>query len=88
MGKPTVATQVGGISDCILHNETGFLIEPQDEEGLARVVLHLLQHSQTRTKMGENASTWSSANFSIDIIAQRYFDFYRQVSAHGRKATI
>jgi len=81
MGKPTIAAKVGGISDCVLEGETGFLIDPQNEEEMAVAVLRLLNDPQQGLQMGEKAHAWTKANFAIDVIGQRYFDFYRHVLA-------
>jgi glycosyltransferase involved in cell wall biosynthesis len=81
MGKPTIASDVGGISDCVLNGETGFLIDPQNEEKMVAAVLRLLHQPQQLAQLGEKARTWSRANFAIDVIGQRYFDFFRHVLA-------
>ena len=41
-GKPVVATNVGGASEAIIENETGFLIESDDDEMLANRLTELL----------------------------------------------
>lgn len=88
LGKPSVAAQVGGISDCVLDGKTGILASPQDEEGLAGAVLHLLKQPEQRLEMGRRALAWMRANFTIDIIARRYFDFYRQVLAQFHQTLV
>jgi glycosyltransferase involved in cell wall biosynthesis len=78
---PVVATQVGGLPECVLDGETGLLVEPQDEEGLARALCILLQDPVLRNDMGARAKEWVSDHFTLDKIAQQYLDFYRQVLA-------
>ena len=42
-GKPVIATNVGGASEAIVENETGFLIESDDDEALANRLIELLK---------------------------------------------
>jgi len=82
LGKPTVATRVGGLQECVLNGKTGILADPQDETGLAHAVLNLLQDPERLQKMGQKATRWTLENFTIDKIASKYLDFYRQILAH------
>ncbi|MCE7979661.1 MAG: glycosyltransferase family 1 protein [Caldilinea sp. CFX5] len=81
-GLPVIATQVGGIPECILDGETGLLVEPQDEVGLAKAVLGLLSDPIQRRTMGHKAQVWIRENFAIDQIAQHYLAFYSEVLLH------
>ncbi len=40
---PVVASRIGGIREIIRHQENGWLVEPQDAEGLAHAIVTLLQ---------------------------------------------
>jgi glycosyltransferase involved in cell wall biosynthesis len=42
-GLPVIATRVGGIPYILSHGETGWLIEPDDHEGLAAAALRLIE---------------------------------------------
>ncbi len=79
LGKPTVATRVGGLPECIREGQTGHLLAAEDEAGLAQAVLDLLHRPRQRQAMGRRAGQWVEENFTIDVIARRYFDFYREV---------
>jgi glycosyltransferase involved in cell wall biosynthesis len=54
-GKPVVATRVGGIVEIIEDGRTGFLFQPEDARGLARILAGLLQDDRLREKTGRNA---------------------------------
>ena len=45
-GKPVVATHVGGASEAIIENETGFLVESDDDETMAKRFIELLQDEE------------------------------------------
>ena len=42
LGRPVVATSVGGVPEVVADGETGLLVEPGDPEALAKAVLKLL----------------------------------------------
>lgn len=80
-GLPVVATRVGGMAECVLDGETGVLVAPQDEAGLATAVLTLLSDPVRRQMMGERAKSWVRETFAIEKIAQQYLAFYAEVLA-------
>lgn len=83
-GVPVVATRVGGMNECIRHEETGVLFDPQDEAGLTNAVLRLLQEPAYRQSLGQQAKTWVRTHFAMDLIAQQYLAFYEEVIAQRR----
>jgi glycosyltransferase involved in cell wall biosynthesis len=85
LGKPTVATRVGGMSECVLDGQTGILVEPQNETGLAQAVLQLIQHPELRLKLGKQAEQWIQEHFTIDKVVDKHLDFYQQVLARKQR---
>ncbi|MEZ4729001.1 MAG: glycosyltransferase family 4 protein [Caldilineaceae bacterium] len=83
LGKPTVGTKVGGMAECVLDGETGFLIDPQDEMGFAEAVTALLHNAPHCEAMGTQAKAWVVKNFAMAQVAQQYLDFYQQLIAIG-----
>lgn len=53
-GTPVVAVKEGGIRESVIHNETGFLTE-RDEEEFAQAVYELLLKDDLREKMGKRS---------------------------------
>jgi phosphatidylinositol alpha-1,6-mannosyltransferase len=52
-GKPVVAGRSGGTEDAVVDGETGFLVEPDDTEALARHIVQLLDDEALARRMGE-----------------------------------
>lgn len=52
MSLPVVASRVGGLVELIVHEETGFLVEKGDTQGMARSILSLCENSCMRERMG------------------------------------
>jgi phosphatidyl-myo-inositol dimannoside synthase len=52
-GKPVVGGRSGGIPEAIVDGATGFLVDPEDPEDLARVLTQLLQDRDLMQRLGE-----------------------------------
>jgi glycosyltransferase involved in cell wall biosynthesis len=52
-GKPVVGTRFASHADLVRNGQSGWLIEPADEYGLAKRVLDLIQHRQRGARFGE-----------------------------------
>jgi glycosyltransferase involved in cell wall biosynthesis len=53
MGKPVVASNVGGIPDLIIPGENGLLVPPADGTALAEAIMALYANPEKRKEMGE-----------------------------------
>lgn len=51
-GRPVIAMNSGGPSEIVVDGETGFLIEPRDDEALADKMEYLLKHKKEAECMG------------------------------------
>jgi len=75
LGKPIVASDVGGIPDLVTHNYNGLLAPPADVEGLIKNINDLLDDSTKRMEMGDRGkiiATDYSAEKMIDKIDRLY----------------
>lgn len=55
MGRPVVASRIGGLPDVVADGETGFLITPGDELALRAAIERLLDDPVLREQMGARA---------------------------------
>ncbi len=66
MGKPVVASRVGGILDLVDHGTNGLLVPPADPTALAEAILRLLDDPDERSRMGtkgrETAGRYDAAS--------------------------
>jgi hypothetical protein len=53
MGRPFVATRVGGLVDTTIHERTGLLVPPDDPEALAAAIVRLLQDPSLSRRLGD-----------------------------------
>jgi glycosyltransferase involved in cell wall biosynthesis len=80
-GCPMVASDVGGLSDVVIHGETGLLVPPEDSCALAEALLHLLQNPELRQKMSQNARDLAHRKFGWSAIAAQTRAVYEEVLA-------
>lgn len=75
-GLPSVATRVGGVPECLLHETTGLLVESGNEEDLIRSLATLLRSPEHRRRLGRQAANHVREHFLLDDITDRYLAFY------------
>jgi len=63
---PVVATSVGGLPECIVEGNTGFLVPPADSDAFAAVVSRLATYASLRNAMGEAGFARVTEYFSPD----------------------
>jgi glycosyltransferase involved in cell wall biosynthesis len=78
LGKPVVATRVGGVPDLVEDGRTGFLVEPGDTPDLAERMLKLLSDPALRAAMGKLARERADQQFRNPFVAKRVHEVYRQ----------
>lgn len=79
VGKPIVATSVGGIPEAISHEESGLLVSPGNPRELADGALKLLTQREDAARMANVARNTASRQFSVENAARRYARVYRQL---------
>ncbi|MDD2581518.1 MAG: glycosyltransferase, partial [Desulfuromonadaceae bacterium] len=78
-GTPCVAFSVGGIPELVNHGESGYLAIPYDVEDFARGILLLLDNEKLNIEMSRTARRWVEANVSLDRVAARHLEIYREL---------
>ena len=75
-GLPVIATRVGGIPRLVDHGVSGLLVDPGDSNGLADALRTLLRDPQLAKRMGAAGRSRVEAEFSCDVIARRFEEYY------------
>ncbi len=70
-GLPVIATQVGGLSDIVVDGETGFLIQPEEDQALADRLRQLIQRPDLRQRMGRAARARAEELFDAQKNAKK-----------------
>lgn len=87
MARPVVGTQVGGLPESVLDQETGLIVAKEDPQELARAMALLLDNPAVATQLGETGQARSKARFGLQRYADESDDLYKKVFAdwHRRK---
>src|SRR5918999_4287890 len=75
-GRPSVATDVGAVSDVVRTGDTGLLVPPRDPAAVARGIIHLLKHPERARAMGDAARGLVTARFSGIRLADTMLEVY------------
>lgn len=68
VGRPMIASDIGGLSDLVAHNQTGLLVPPGDTGALAAAMRALLEDPARRAAMGDAARTRAETFMAKAII--------------------
>jgi len=73
---PVIATNVGGIPELVVHQETGILVPPEDPEKLTIAINNLLDNDESRRSFANDAFEFINKNFSWDVLLEKYTSLY------------
>jgi glycosyltransferase involved in cell wall biosynthesis len=76
-GLPIIGSRVGGIPECIVDGETGFLVPEREEAALAQRMGELLEDSAKRLQMGTAGRALMERQFDIERqtkVLERFYD--------------
>jgi glycosyltransferase involved in cell wall biosynthesis len=80
-GKPVIATNVGGNSELVQHQETGFLVALRSPLAIAKAAGKIIADSQQRMAMGERARRRVEEHFSLARMVRSHEHLYLRLVA-------
>jgi glycosyltransferase involved in cell wall biosynthesis len=80
-GLPVVATNVGGISESVRHEQTGLLVRPGDVESLRDALARLIASPALRMALGSEGRRLWAAHFTARAMAARTVEVYQRALA-------
>jgi glycosyltransferase involved in cell wall biosynthesis len=78
-GVPVVTSNRCGMPHMVQEGRTGFLLEPDDVDGIADRLRTLLEDRQRREDMGEQSRCEARRRFHPDSVASRTVEVYREL---------
>jgi len=72
--KPVVATNVGGLSEVIINNKTGFVINKKNDKEFANKILDLLKNKKLNKFISNNGYKRYNKHFSAKTMSKKYFE--------------
>ncbi len=79
MGKPVIATAVGGIPDIVASGVTGILIPPEDPAALVQAMVQALRDPESAGRLGEEGRRLVEKEYTVEKMAEKVYRVYQQV---------
>lgn len=79
MGLPVIATNVDGVPEIVVDDDTGLLIEPGDVEALSAAVQTVLDRPEMARRWGEAGRKRYLEGFRLELSVARTVDVYREI---------
>ena len=89
MGRPVIASAVGGLIEVVLQEETGLMVPPDNPAALAREMMRLCASPELAAEMGRKARIRAEQTFAYDTFVgayERAFERARKTSAATSKS--
>lgn len=80
LGKPMVASRVGGIPSFIIDDETGYLFESGNVAQMAEKLSVMLENPALLSQMGQNIKERATTLFSNEKFAQDHMQIYESIT--------
>lgn len=77
--KPVVAANHGGLTETVLHNQTGILFEPNNSESLASALVELIIDEEKRKTFGENGHQRTKEHFSLEKHVAKFEAIFEKI---------
>ncbi len=84
MARPVVATDAGGLSEAVVHSETGLVVPRGDVAALADALLRLLEDPGKAQQMGRAGRQRALDCFERRRVVERVLDLYNEVLSENR----
>lgn len=80
-GKAVIASERGGLTDQVVHGETGLLVAPGDAAALSAAMAHLITDAGARARMGAAGKKRCRRLFRAEVVVGRIEDLYASLLA-------
>ena len=79
-GLPVIAADAHGPAEIVDHGETGWLVEPDDEDAMVEALVDAVNDPGKRARKGEAAYEEARENYAWPSLAERVAKVYEDVS--------
>ena len=83
IGKPVIATRVGGIPEIIEHKEKGILVEPNNVDELVNAIVYILNNKEEAKNMGKEGAKIIFEKFNMEVITDKIEEIYEEIAGKG-----
>jgi len=79
-GLPVITTNIAGIPEMLKHQEHGFVLDPEDDEGFVSAMQKVADNPQFRAKLGNAGRKHAKAHFTLDAMVDNYAKVARELA--------
>ncbi|MBI5208109.1 MAG: glycosyltransferase family 4 protein [Candidatus Firestonebacteria bacterium] len=79
VGKPVIATSIGGNPEIVRDGETGYLVPCGDSLYLAECILKLIKNKEKLKEFGNKGRKFIEENFTTQIMIEKYIKLYERL---------
>lgn len=79
MGKPVVASRIGGVEELVVDGETGLLVAPGNAKDLVTTIVRVLKDKSLCERLGEQGYVAARRLFDANANAQKVFEIYAEL---------
>ena len=79
MGKPVIATEVGGIPEIVTSGVNGLLIPPEEPAALAKAMVQVLGDPESARRLGEAGRRLVEQEYTVEKMAEKVYRVYQKV---------
>jgi glycosyltransferase involved in cell wall biosynthesis len=80
LGKPVIASRIGGLREAIKHGENGFLITPGNVNEIEQHWRQLLEDTVLRDRLGKAAKATVYSEYLIDDKVESLANIWKQMA--------
>jgi glycogen(starch) synthase len=84
MSRPVIGSRVAGLTEIVVPDETGLLVEPENDEALTAAMAWLIEHHADAIRMGETARLRAADVFGWSKCVDAYAELYERVGRADR----
>ncbi|MDV2470204.1 glycosyltransferase [Acinetobacter chinensis] len=77
MGLPVVVSNVGGLPEVVKQGETGYIVETENPDQAAEIIVKLILDQNLRGELANNAENFARQNFSWEACALNMLKVYQ-----------
>ena len=83
--KPVIATKGGGVTDLVVHGETGYLVEPGSAKELADAIELIVTDPVRANRLAEAGEQRAKTYFTMEQNASKIQEVYEQLLNHSQE---
>jgi glycogen(starch) synthase len=88
VGRPIVASRIGGLSEIVIDRQTGILVEPENSAQISEAIVFLVNHPEKAIQLGRAARQRVQAVFPWDRCVDSYDALYQRLGSIGMQGNL